>query len=95
MCIKYTEFHSNVCLPLACYNDEQFYQETLPEAVFCCVQTCLLQKQAKVICLTTYVFTQDGDSALKMAAMKGFTKVLSLLLEAGAKTDLQDKVFTG
>ena len=29
-------------LPLACYNDKQFYQETLPEAICCCLQTCLL-----------------------------------------------------
>ena len=27
-------------LPLACYYDKQFYQETLPEAVCCCLQTC-------------------------------------------------------
>ena len=38
----FTEFHSNNVLPLACYNDEQFYQETLPEAICCCLQTCLL-----------------------------------------------------
>ena len=36
-----TEFHSNV-LPLACYNDKKFYQETLPEVICCCLQTCLL-----------------------------------------------------
>ena len=23
-------------------NDKQFYQETLPEAICCCLQTCLL-----------------------------------------------------
>ena len=38
------------------------------------------------------VITQDGDSALMMAARKGRTKVVSLLLEAGANTDLQNKV---
>lgn len=47
-----------------------------------------------MMCLTIHVITQDGDSALKMAAMKGFTEVFSLLLQAGANTDLQDKVFT-
>ena len=29
-------------LSLACYNDEKFYQETLPEAICCYLQTCLL-----------------------------------------------------
>ena len=30
-----TEFHSNYyVLPLACYSDKEFYQETLPEAIF-------------------------------------------------------------
>ena len=29
-------------LPLSCYNDKQFYQETLPEAICCCLQTRLL-----------------------------------------------------
>ena len=41
------------------------------------------------------VITQDGDSALMMAArLWGATEVVSLLLyiEAGANTDLQNKV---
>ena len=38
------------------------------------------------------VITQDGNSALKMAVRRGRTKVVSLLLEAGANTDLQNKV---
>ena len=38
------------------------------------------------------VVTQDGDSALMEAARKGRTKVVSLLLKAGANTDLQNKV---
>ena len=25
-----------IMLPLACYNDKQYYQETLPEAICCC-----------------------------------------------------------
>ena len=29
-------------LPLACYNDKRFYQETFPEAICCYLQTCLL-----------------------------------------------------
>ena len=36
--------------------------------------------------------TQDGDSALMMAAGKGRTEVVSLLLEAGANIHLQNKV---
>ena len=36
--------------------------------------------------------TQNGYSALMMAAREGRTEVVSLLLEAGANTDLQNKV---
>ena len=43
--------------------------------------------------LQTFVITQDGDSALTMAAKGwGRTEVVSQLLEAGANTDLQNKV---
>ena len=42
------------------------------------------------------VITQDGDSALTLAARRwtwrGGTEVVSLLLKAGANTDLQNKV---
>ena len=39
------------------------------------------------------VITQDGDSALMIAVKEwGRTEVVSLLLKAGANTDLQDKV---
>ena len=38
------------------------------------------------------VITQDGDSALIMAARDGRTEVVSLLLEAGANIHLQNKV---
>ena len=38
------------------------------------------------------VITQDGNSALNIAARKGRTEVVSLLLEAGANIDLQNKV---
>ena len=38
------------------------------------------------------VITQDGDSALMMTVREGRTEVVSLLLEAGANTDLQNKV---
>ena len=42
------------------------------------------------------VITQDGDTALMMAARRfGMTEVVSLLLEAGANTDLQNKVHVG
>ena len=34
--------HQLLVLPLACYNDKKFYQEILPEAICCCLQTCLL-----------------------------------------------------
>ena len=39
------------------------------------------------------VTTQYGDSALTMAARKGRTEVVSLLLQAGANTDLQNMVY--
>ena len=38
------------------------------------------------------VITQNGYTALMKAARWGKTKVVSLLLEAGANTDLQNKV---
>ena len=38
------------------------------------------------------LITQDGYSVLMLAALKGRTEVVSLLLVAGANTDLQDKV---
>ena len=41
---------------------------------------------------STSVITQDGDSALIVAARKGDTKVVSLLVKAGAALDLQNMV---
>ena len=38
------------------------------------------------------VITQNEDFALILAAHEGRTEVVSLLLKAGANTDLQDKV---
>ena len=38
------------------------------------------------------VITQDGNSALMMAVGEGKTEIVSLLLIAGANTDLQNKV---
>ena len=38
------------------------------------------------------VITQNGNSALMMAARKGRTEVVSLLLEAGANIHIQNKV---
>ena len=42
----------------------------------------------------TSVITQDGNSALMMAARWGRTKVVSLLLEAEANIHLQNNVLT-
>ena len=39
------------------------------------------------------VITQNGVSALMDAAQEGMTKVVSLLLEAGANIHLQSKVW--
>ena len=38
------------------------------------------------------VISQDGWSALMIAARQGMTKVVPLLLKAGANIDLQNKV---
>ena len=38
------------------------------------------------------VIAQDGDSLLMLAAWNGKTEVVSLLVEAGAALDLQNKV---
>ena len=38
------------------------------------------------------VITQDGESALMLAAREGMTEVVPLLLKAGANTDLQNNV---
>ena len=38
------------------------------------------------------VITQNGDSALMVAVREGKTEVVSLLLKAGANTDLQNEV---
>ena len=38
------------------------------------------------------VITQNKDTALMMASREGRIEVVSLLLEAGANTDLQNKV---
>ena len=45
-----------------------------------------------IVSLHVSVITQDGDSALMMAAHEGMAEVVSLLLEAGANIDLHDKV---
>ena len=38
------------------------------------------------------IISQGGVSALMLAAVEGHTEVVTQLLEAGANTDLQDKV---
>ena len=38
------------------------------------------------------VITQNGDTALMMAVREGMNEVVSLLLKAGANTDLQNEV---
>ena len=36
--------------------------------------------------------TQDGDCPLRMASWKGHDRTVEILLEAGARVDLQNKV---
>ena len=38
------------------------------------------------------IITQDGWSALMVAAWNGHTEVVAVLVKAGANKDLQDKV---
>ena len=45
-----------------------------------------------IVSLHMSVITQNGSSALTMAACEGRTEVVSLLLEAGANTNLQNEV---
>ena len=46
-------------------------------------------------CLYTSPCTQDGDTALMLAAYEGHLDIVKLLLERGAQTDLQNKVTRG
>ena len=52
-------------------------------------------KSLEVISVSLHmsVITQDGDTAVMMAASEGMTEVISLLLEAGADFHLQNKVW--
>ena len=62
---------------------------------FLCVHHLLTYwKSLEVISVSLHmsVITQNGWSALIDAAGKGQTEIVSLLLEAGANTDLQNKV---
>ena len=43
-------------------------------------------------CIVSVCHHQDGDSALIMAVEWGSTEVVSLLVKAGANTDLQNNV---
>ena len=40
-------------LPLACYNDEQFYQETLPDALCCCLFLIFIPQKKVIITKST------------------------------------------
>ena len=55
---------------------------------------CVCKPFCEVISVSLHmsVITQNGYSALMMAARWGRTEVVSLLLEAKANTDLQNKV---
>ena len=55
---------------------------------------CIYKLFCEVISVSLHMsaITQDGDSVLMKAARWGRTEVVSLLLEAGANIDLQNKV---
>ena len=62
-------------LPLACYNDKQFYQETLPEAICCCLQTLLIfipLIEYKVMFTLLLPLVSDTASLLKEGSMEMF-----------------------
>ena len=58
---------------------------------------CIYKLFCEVISVSLHmsVITQNGESALMMAASEGRTEVVSQLLEAGANTDLHNKVHVG
>ena len=59
---------------------------------------CIYKLFCEVISVSLHmsVITQNGDTALMMAVRGwGRTEVVSLLLEAGANTDLQNEVHVG
>ena len=66
-------------------------------ALFLQCKLCIYKPFCEVISVSLHmsVITQDGDSLLMLAAQEGRTEFVSLLLEAGANTNLQDKVHVG
>ena len=64
MCVYRVSFQ--YVLPLACYNDKQFYKETLPEAICCCLQECLLLILIPLI----FMHTKLLDISRQLACMK-------------------------
>ena len=68
----------------------------LHQEVCTCLQCklCIYKLSCEVISVSLHmsVITQDGESVLIMAASEGMWDVVSLLLKAGANTDLQNKV---
>ena len=56
-------------------------------------QTVIVQPSH--VATITHSTIQDGSTALQQASSEGYQKVVELLLGAGAKPDLQDKVRAG
>ena len=52
---------------------------------------CLLMSMYNILCV---LLPQDGITPLAIAADRGHSSVVQLLLKAEAKTDVQDKVKT-
>ena len=101
-------FRGYICITCQCGLCKSPHKECRPTHQLLPVQTfhtthwelflqykfCIYKLLCEVISVSLHmsVITQNGDSALMMAARWGKTEVVSLLLEARANTDLQNKV---
>ena len=77
-----------VCWHIHYFNIPLSHPHTCSDGLVCDEPFC----EVISVSLHMSVITQDGDSALMIAVREGRTEVVPLLLEAGANTDLQDKV---
>ena len=58
----------------------------------CVMMSVSVYSEYQCVSYYTCLSSQDGDSALIRAAMKGWTEVVAELIQAGANLNLQNKV---